>query len=145
MNSRNHCERNARAPVNLRLVLRPLLTLFLLILLAGCRQPGPNAPTEINTPAWVTRQHSVDAGYDTWRTDPVQVVRSEIARYGANQRWNLVMAAPVMNGDIGRWEVEVRATSPDNPDQFVVFYLSQPARQGEGGVWVIHQVSPDLR
>jgi hypothetical protein len=141
MISQDHRERKAGASIKLGLALKPLLAITLLVLLAGCRQPGPTAPTELNTPSWVTRQHSVDAGYETWRTDPVQVVRSELARYGANQHWNLVMGAPVLNGDIGRWEVEVRATHPESPEQFVVFQLSQPARQGEGGVWVIHRVS----
>jgi hypothetical protein len=143
--SQDHRARNARAAIARGVALHPLVAITLFILLVGCRPYGPTAPTSVDTPSWVTRQHSVDAGYETWRTDPEQVVRSEIMRYGANQRWHLAVGVPVMNSEIGRWEVDVRATHPERSDQFVVFRLSQPARQGDGGVWVIHQVSPSPR
>ena len=71
-------------------------------------------------------QKAVDQGHQPWRTDPAMVAQTFVLnRFG----WR---------------DVEIHLTAPHTvavtnrgTGEIVVLQLRQPARQGQGGIWIV--------
>ena len=74
-------------------------------------------------------QEAVDQGHQPWRTSPEDVASS--------------CALGSTGGDVAQVDADTyRVTDPASGDSFLVD-VSQPVREGAGGIWVVTTVTPD--
>lgn len=81
-------------------------------------------------------QNRVDAGQEEWRKDPLEVAKFEAPSRGLHPDLDYRLAPEKIDG---KAVVTVHVG-----DKSYAILLDQPAKKGEGGVWVISEIKPGI-
>ena len=77
-------------------------------------------------------QKRIDAGSDAWRKDPLQVAKIEAPARGLHPSLDYKLTSK----EAGKATVTVKAG-----DMTYSISMTQPEKQGEGGVWVVSEIT----
>lgn len=83
-------------------------------------------------------QEAADQGRESWRTDPVEVAGVEGRALGFSADDAFTLVDWFANPNSGTWHATVRAV---REDETYDIHLLQPGAIGEGGIWIINDVS----